>query len=170
LRRNQASNRFGGRNDPADPSAATSYLSKLEEETSLAAAAGDNIKLQRFAEAMPPPIKDYSEAIGRLVQSTDLFTDASTKRQDAAGSLIGTASELRQSNVAIQDRAVTSVSKTLDRIALSNILISVAVLVIGVFLALVLSRSIGRPVAGITRDEIPCIGRHGRGLCRRRRA
>jgi methyl-accepting chemotaxis protein len=147
-----AATRYLSSQNPADASAATSYLSKLEEETTaLAAAAGDNIKLQRFAEAMPPLIKDYSEAIGRLIQSTDLFIDASKKRQDAADSLIGTASELRQSNVAIQDRAVTSVSKTLDRIALSNILISVAVLVIGVFLAFVLSRSIARPVAGITR-------------------
>ena len=147
-----AATRYLSSQNPADADAAKSYLSKLEEDTaSLAAAAGRDARLQRFADAMPPSIKNYADAIGALIHSTDLFIDATTKREEAGQSLLGTASELRRSNVETQDAAVRSVGRTLGQVASVNVILAIVVLVAGCGLAYFLSRGIARSVAGITR-------------------
>jgi methyl-accepting chemotaxis protein len=146
-----AATRYLSSQNPADADAAKSALANLEEDTaSLATAAGRDAKLQRFAAAMPPAIKNYAGAIGALIHATDLFIAATRQREEAGQALRDTASELRRSNVETEDAAVRSTSRTLDRVGSMNLGLAIVVLVTGCGIAYFLSRGIALSLAGMT--------------------
>ena len=139
--------------NPADADTAKTRLAAMQNDIDLqglAVAAGGDARLQRFSRAVPELVKNYAAAIDKLLQSTDLYIKSNKERQDAAEKLAMAASKLKETQLATQNAAVSLSNATLQRVADVNIGVSSAVMVCGFLVAFLLSRSIVRPIAGIT--------------------
>ena len=139
--------------NPADADTAKTRLDSMQHEIDLpalsSASAGD-ARLQRFSQAVPELVKKYAASIDKLLQSTDLYIKANQQRQAAAEKLAAGALKLKEAQLATQSEAVSSASVTLQRVADMNIGVASVVMMCGILAALLLSRSIVGPVAGIT--------------------
>ena len=146
-----AATRYLASENPADADTANTHLKTLQNSIgTLAETAQDNAKVQRFVRAMPELVKGYAAAIADLIRSTDLYVQSTMQRQRTAERLAALATTLKNANLADQDKAVASAADTLRKVAEINVVASIIVLVLGGFVALLLSRSIARPVTAIT--------------------
>jgi methyl-accepting chemotaxis protein len=146
-----AATRYLASQNPADADTAKTRLEALWSDIQpLQAAASNDAKLQRLSQMVPDLVKSYASAIDKLLQATDLYGKSTKQRQDAAVKLAAAAEQLKSAQLATQDQAITSAGHTLRRVADINVEVSLAVLAGGLFIALFLSRSIARPIAGIT--------------------
>jgi methyl-accepting chemotaxis protein len=146
-----AATRYLASENPADAATAKTRLDALwDDAQALPGAVGGDAKLQRFAQAAPEMAKNYAAALDKLLTATDHYAKSTTRRQDAALKLAAAAEQLKSAQLATQDEAIASASRTLRRVADINVEVSLAVLAGGLFIALFLSRSIARPIAGIT--------------------
>jgi methyl-accepting chemotaxis protein len=148
-----AATRYLASLNPADADTAKTRLGAMQNDVDLPgladAAAGD-ARLERFSRAVPELMKKYSAAIDKLLQSTDLYIKANKQRQDAAEQLASAAAKLKEAQLKTQSEAVSLSNATLQRVADINVTVSLAVMVCGVLVAFLLSRSIVRPIGGIT--------------------
>jgi len=147
-----AATRYLASLNPADAETAKTRLEAMQrvDLQALAAAAGGDARLQRFVPAVPDIAKKYAAAIDKLLQSTDLYIKSNKQRQDAAGELAAAASKLKASQLKTENEAVSLSNATLQRVADINIGVSFAVMLCGVLIAFLLSRSIVRPIGGMT--------------------
>jgi methyl-accepting chemotaxis protein len=148
-----AATRYLASLNPADADTAKTRLDALQNDVDLhglAVAAAGDARLQRFSQAVPELVKKYAAAVDKLLQSTDLYIKSNKQRQEAAEKLAAGAVKLKEANLATQSEAVSSASETLRRVADINIGVALAVMMCGIVAALLLSRSIVRPIAGIT--------------------
>jgi methyl-accepting chemotaxis protein len=138
--------------NPADADTAKTRLAAMQnvDLQGLAIAAGGDARLQRFSEAVPELMKKYAAAIDKLLQSTDLYIKSNKQRQDAAEKLAAAAVKLKEAHLATQNEAISLSNATLQRVTEINIGVSLAVMMCGFLVAFLLSRSIVRPIAGIT--------------------
>ncbi|HEX9490326.1 MAG TPA: HAMP domain-containing methyl-accepting chemotaxis protein [Stellaceae bacterium] len=148
-----AATRYLASLNPADADTAKTRLEALQNDVDLhglAIAAAGDARLQRFSQAVPEIVKKYGAAIDKLLQSTDLYIKSNKQRQDAAEKLAAGAVKLKEAQLATQNEAVSSASETLQQVADINIDLALAVMICGIVAALLLSRSIVGPIAGIT--------------------
>ena len=148
-----AATRYLASLNPADADTAKTRLDVMQNDidmSGLAAAARGDARLERFSQAVPELVKKYAGAIDKLLQSTDLYIKANKQRQDAAEKLATAAAKLKETQLATQTEAVSFSNATLQRVADINIGVSLTVMMCGAVIAFLLSRSIVRPIAGIT--------------------
>ena len=147
-----AATRYLASLNPADAETAKTRLDAMQRADlqGLANAAADDARLLRFVPAVPELVKKYAAAIDKLLQATDLYIKSNKQRQDAADKLAAAAAKLKAAQLKTENEAVSLSNATLKRVANINIGISLAVMICGVLVALLLARSIVRPIGGMT--------------------
>jgi methyl-accepting chemotaxis protein len=148
---NVAVTRFLASRNPAD-----SDTTRIEVEAmrhglvDLSASRVDNRRVQRFLQAIAEPLQRYESAIAGLVTSTAKLAAVAGERQAAAADLTALTDQIRLASAEDQRGALGSMRLTVASTRRLNVVTSVIAIVAGLVLALVIGRSIARPITQVT--------------------
>jgi methyl-accepting chemotaxis protein len=110
----------------------------------------DNKRVHRFLKAMSEPFGRYVKAIDDLVKTTEQFATISDDRAVAANELLAHTTKMRQAALEQQVGAVDSMTKTVIATRELDVWTSVIAIAVGAGLAILIGRSIARPITQIT--------------------
>ncbi|HWD57061.1 MAG TPA: response regulator [Stellaceae bacterium] len=138
-----AATRYFNSLNPADANSARALLKILQREIQdLGPASGGVPALQRIADALPGMAQRYAAAIEALISATDGYRVATKEQLEAAGALDGIAKDLEGHNIREQGQMVSAATRALSDVTLVDVITAIAVLLIGVALSYMVSRSI----------------------------
>ncbi len=138
-----AATRYFSSLNPADANSAKAFLKILQREIGdLGPASQDIPALQRIADALPGMAQRYAAAIEALIGATDRYRVATKEQLEAAGALDGMAKDLEGHNVRAQGEMVSAATRALSDVTLVDVITAIAVLLIGIALSYMVSRSI----------------------------
>ncbi len=136
---------------PAEANAANAALLTLRHAIeSLADAAGANRRIQRFLKAMSEPVDHLAEALRQVVAADERLRTASLER-DAAGALVLNATaDQRTHAMQSQQSAIATMLTEVSTAYRFGLLTAAIATGVGILLALLIGRSIARPIGGLT--------------------
>jgi signal transduction histidine kinase/DNA-binding response OmpR family regulator len=138
-----AATRYFSSLNPADANSAKALLKILQREIEeLGPASGGVPALQRIADALPGMAQRYAAAIEALIRATDRYRVATKEQLEAAGALDGIAKDLEGHNIRAQGQMVSAATRALSDVTLIDVTTAIAVLLIGIALSYMVSRSI----------------------------
>ncbi len=138
-----AATRYFSSLNPADANSARAYLQILQREIDgLTAIAPSLPAMQRIAAALPDMAERYASDIEALIDATDHYRVATNEQLAAARTLDAVAKRLEAQNIGTQSLTVASASRALSDVTFIDVATAIAVLLIGVALSYMVSRSI----------------------------
>lgn len=138
-----AATRYFSSLNPADANSAKALLKILQREIEGLGPALQGVPaVQRIADALPEMAQHYGAAIEALISATDRYRLATKEQLDAAGALDGMAKDLEGHNIREQGEMVSAASRALSDVTLVDVTTAIAVLLIGIALSYMVSRSI----------------------------
>ncbi|MGA8399833.1 MAG: response regulator [Stellaceae bacterium] len=138
-----AATRYFSSLNPADANSAKALLKILQGEIEeLGPASGGVPALQRIADALPGMAQRYAAAIEVLISATDRYRVATKEQLEAARALDGIAKDLEAHNIGVQGQMVSAATRALSDVTLVDVITAIAVLLIGITLSYMVSRSI----------------------------
>jgi CHASE3 domain sensor protein len=142
-----AASRFIASRNPADLNNARSALQTFG--SSIEAARGattDNRRVQRLLGALADPQTRYVEGLRRIAAGDDALRNATIGRQAATDDVLRAAGEQRDAAIRSQRDAVGAMLAGIGSARQFGVLTSVGAIGIGLVLALLIGRSIARPI------------------------
>jgi len=129
----------------------------------------DNPRVQRFLKAMVKPINRYEKALAGLITATNKFASVTADRNGAAKALLDATNQMRYGATEQQLSTVGGMMLTIHSARQLEYTASALLIVVGLILAVVIGRSIVRPIrqitavmeqlaAGMIDVEIPAVG------------
>ena len=138
-----AATRYFSSLNPADANSAKAFLKILQREIAdLGPASQDIPALQRIADALPAMAQRYAAAIEALISATDDYRVATKEQLEAARALDGIAKDLEAHNIGAQGQMVSAATRALSDVTFIDVATAIAVLLIGIALSYMVSRSI----------------------------
>ncbi len=162
--------RFLASRNPADSDTARVDVQAMSRSfLALQARNTDNARVQRFLKAMIEPLKRYDGALAGLIKATEKFASITTERNATADALLDATNQIRFQATEQQLGTVGSMMLTTDSARHLEYTASASLIIVGLILALVIGRSIVRPIrqitavmeqlaAGTIGVEIPAVG------------
>ena len=117
----------------------------------LARLAGDNRRIRRFVAALEKPLGVYAEALQGVVAADEQLRLAAAARDDASAAVLGAVAAERDRAAESQRAAIGSMLDSVGSVRGLLLVVSVAAVAIGLALAVLISRSIARPILQMTR-------------------
>ncbi len=138
-----AATRYFSSLNPADANSAKALLKILQREIEeLGPTSAGVPALQRIADALPGMAQRYAAAIEALISATDRYRVATNEQLEAAGALDGIAKDLEEHNIRAQGQMVGAATRALSDVTFVDVVTAIAVLLIGIALSYMVSRSI----------------------------
>ncbi len=146
-----AASRLLATRTPAEANTANAALLTLRQATEgLAGAAGDNRRIQRFLNAMSEPVDHLAEALRQVVVADERLRTTSLER-DAAATLVLNATANQQTQaVRSQQTAIVTMLAEVSTAYRFGLLTAAIATGVGIILALLIGRSIARPIGSLT--------------------
>jgi methyl-accepting chemotaxis protein len=136
---------------PAEANAANAALLTLRQAIEgLAGAAGENRRLQRFLKAMSEPVDHLAEALGQAVAADERLRTTSLERDAAAALVLNATAEQQTHAMHSQQTAIATMLTEVRTASRFGLLTAAIATGVGIILALLIGRSIARPVGGLT--------------------
>ncbi len=146
-----AASRFVAARTPAEANAASSTLQSLRDSVaSLATLVADNRRMQRLIKGLTDPLERFAAAVKQVVAADARLSDAASAREVAATAVLRGAAEQRAQATDSQRRAIESMVDSVDSANRLGLATSASAIAIGVLLALLIARSIARPIRNLT--------------------
>jgi methyl-accepting chemotaxis protein len=148
---NAGGTRFLASRNPADSDTArVDILAMRRAVDGLLAQKIANRRVQRFLEAMGEPIERYTRALEGLISSTDQLGAVATDRNAAAVALTEAADQIRFTSVEAQLGTIGGMQLTVSSARQLGLLASILAIIVGLVLAVLIGKSIARPITQIT--------------------
>jgi methyl-accepting chemotaxis protein len=136
---------------PAEANAANAALLTLRQAIEgLAGAAGENRRLQRFLKAMSEPVDHLAEALGQAVAADERLRTTSLERDAAAALVLNATAEQQTHAMHSQQTAIATMLTEVRTASRFGLLTAAIATGVDIILALLIGRSIARPVGGLT--------------------
>ncbi len=146
-----AASRFLASRSPADSGIAFTSLqavpAAIEELTRLA---GDKRRLRRFVAALEKPLAAYAEALQGVVAADGQLKGAATTRDAVSKAVLVAAAAERDRAAGSQRAAVASMLDSVGSVRRLLLVASLAAVGVGLVLAVLIGRSIARPILQLT--------------------
>ena len=146
-----AASRLLATRTPAEANAAHAALLTLRQAIEgLAAAADDNRRIQRFLKAMSPPVDHLAEALSQVVSADERLRTTSLERDAAAALVLNATSDQQTHAMQSQQTAIATMLAEVSTAYRFGLLTAAIATGVGIILAVLIGRSIARPVGGLT--------------------
>ncbi|HTZ36164.1 MAG TPA: response regulator [Stellaceae bacterium] len=137
-----AATRYFSSLNPADANSAKAFLTILQRGIDDLRPVAQDPALHRIADALPEMAQRYAAAIDALISATDRYRVATKEQLEAARALDGIAKDLEGHNLRAQSQMVSEATRVLSDVTLVDVTTAIAVLLIGIALSYMVSRSI----------------------------
>jgi methyl-accepting chemotaxis protein len=146
-----AASRLLATRTPAEANAANAALLTLRQAIEgLAAAAGDNRRIQRFLKAISEPVDHFAEALRQVVAADERLRTTSLERDATAAMVLNATADQRTRAMRSQQTAIATMLAEVATASRFGLLTSATATGVGIILALLIGRSIARPIGGLT--------------------
>ncbi len=146
-----AAARFVATRTPADANASSTALQSLRREAeALTIGTEGNRRIQRFLKGTSEPISRFTEGLRLIVAADELLRRVTTEREAAASAVLAVAVDDNARALQSQGDAVATMLVEAQSAFRISMLTAAGAIGIGVVLALLIGRSIVRPLHGLT--------------------
>ena len=146
-----AASRFVANRTPAEANAANAAFEQLRQALNgLAAAAGDNRRIQRFVKALAEPLDGYAAALHKVLAADEQLHAASTERDAAGAAVLAAAAKQQARAMQSQDEAIATMQADVGTARRAGLLTAGIAITLGIVLAILIGSSITRPVGRLT--------------------
>jgi methyl-accepting chemotaxis protein len=146
-----AASRFLASRAPAEANAAGTALHALRGGMEgLVAAAAESRRVQRLVKAMTEPLDRFAAGLQLVVVADDQLRTATVERDTASAAVLSAAEAQRAGAMASQQRAIAAMLAGVSSARRLSLLTSAGAIGVGLVLALLIGRSIARPIHNLT--------------------